>query len=166
MLDVPGVQVLARGRTWRAACHEPLASSWAASSIKWIFFDSFHVFWQISHHGVQACLHLRARIRRQPLLQVSCSAYICARFGLVTGPEQTTGPGICSQPSSRDQACVWYLPGYPDCSPFCWAIRFALIHKGLKYETVPWHFQEQDKIKMSNQGLVRPSCHMMYSLST
>ncbi|CAL5225247.1 g8038 [Coccomyxa viridis] len=39
-------------------------------------------------------------------------------------------------------------------SPFCWATRFALIHKGLKYETVPWHFQEQDKIKMSNQGLV------------
>ncbi len=43
----------------------------------------------------------------------------------------------------------------PACSPFCWATRFALIHKGLKYETVPWHFQEQDKIKMSNQGLVR-----------
>ena len=40
------------------------------------------------------------------------------------------------------------------CSPYCWAIRFALVHKGLKYETVPWHFQEQDKIKMSNQGLV------------
>ena len=29
-----------------------------------------------------------------------------------------------------------------------------MIHKGVKYETVPWHFQEQEKIKMSNQGLV------------
>ena len=40
------------------------------------------------------------------------------------------------------------------CSPFCWASRFALIHKGLKYETVPWHFHEEERIKMSNQGLV------------
>lgn len=40
------------------------------------------------------------------------------------------------------------------CSPFCWAIRFALIHKGLKYHTVPWHFHEEEKIEFSKQGLV------------
>lgn len=39
-------------------------------------------------------------------------------------------------------------------SPFCWAARFALIHKGLKVKTVPWHFKEQEKIAFSNQGLV------------
>ncbi len=40
------------------------------------------------------------------------------------------------------------------CSPYCWATRLAVIHKGLKFKTVPWHFGEQDKIKFSKQGLV------------
>ena len=39
-------------------------------------------------------------------------------------------------------------------SPFCWAARFAIIHKGLKPDVVPWHFQEKDRIAFSNQGLV------------
>ncbi|CAK0735587.1 hypothetical protein CVIRNUC_000605 [Coccomyxa viridis] len=39
-------------------------------------------------------------------------------------------------------------------SPFCWAARFAIIHKGLKPDVIPWHFQEKDKIAFSNQGLV------------
>ena len=39
-------------------------------------------------------------------------------------------------------------------SPFCWAARFAITHKGLKVDVLPWHFQEKDKIKFSNQGLV------------
>ena len=54
-------------------------------------------------------------------------------------------------------------------SPFCWAARFALIHKGLKFKTEPWHFQEQEKIKFSNQGLVREctflSSYMFHDLS-
>lgn len=36
---------------------------------------------------------------------------------------------------------VWELAGAdPKCvfSPFCWASRLALIHKGLEYESVPW----------------------------
>ena len=48
-------------------------------------------------------------------------------------------------------------------SPFCWAARFAIIHKGLKVDTLPWHFQEKDKIKFSNQGLV--SCPFMTMLN-
>ena len=39
-------------------------------------------------------------------------------------------------------------------SPFCWAARFAIIHNGLIVDTVPWHFQEKDNIKLSNQGKV------------
>lgn len=35
-----------------------------------------------------------------------------------------------------------------DCrfSQHCWRVRLALHHKGLAYETVPWHFTEKDAI--------------------
>ena len=36
---------------------------------------------------------------------------------------------------------VWELCGADKkrvFSPFCWATRLAVIHKGLEYETVPW----------------------------
>lgn len=39
-------------------------------------------------------------------------------------------------------------------SPFCWAARFALLYKGLPVQTIPLHFQEQEKISFSKQGLV------------
>ena len=39
-------------------------------------------------------------------------------------------------------------------SPYCWRIRFALAHKGLPVETVPWRFTDGDKIAFSGQGKV------------
>ena len=31
-------------------------------------------------------------------------------------------------------------------SPFCWRVRLALAHKGLKVRTIPWRMVEKDKI--------------------
>ena len=39
-------------------------------------------------------------------------------------------------------------------SPYCWRIRFALAHKGMPVETIPWRFTEGDKIAFSGQGKV------------
>jgi len=39
-------------------------------------------------------------------------------------------------------------------SPYCWRTRFALAHKGLAVEAVPWRFTEKDKIASSGQGRV------------
>ncbi len=39
-------------------------------------------------------------------------------------------------------------------SPYCWRTRFALAHKGLPVETVPWRFTERDAIAFSGQGKV------------
>lgn len=39
-------------------------------------------------------------------------------------------------------------------SPYCWRIRFALAHKGLPVETIPWRFTEGDRIAFSGQGKV------------
>jgi glutathione S-transferase len=39
-------------------------------------------------------------------------------------------------------------------SPYCWRTRFALAHKGLPVETIPWRFTEKDTIAFSGQGRV------------
>jgi glutathione S-transferase len=39
-------------------------------------------------------------------------------------------------------------------SPYCWRTRFALAHKGLPVETVPWRFTEGEAIAFSGQGKV------------
>jgi glutathione S-transferase len=39
-------------------------------------------------------------------------------------------------------------------SPYCWRIRFALAHKGLPVETVPWRFTDRDAIAFSGQAKV------------
>jgi glutathione S-transferase len=39
-------------------------------------------------------------------------------------------------------------------SPFCWRIRFALAHKGLEAEGMPWRFTEKDRLAFSGQGMV------------
>lgn len=39
-------------------------------------------------------------------------------------------------------------------SPYCWRTRFALAHKGLPVETVPWRFTEVDALAFSGQGKV------------
>jgi glutathione S-transferase len=39
-------------------------------------------------------------------------------------------------------------------SPYCWRTRFALAHKGLPIETVPWRFTDRDAISFSGQGKV------------
>src|ERR1700727_3267877 len=39
-------------------------------------------------------------------------------------------------------------------SPYCWRTRFALAHKGLPVETVPWRFTDKAAIAFSGQGRV------------
>ena len=39
-------------------------------------------------------------------------------------------------------------------SPYCWRTRFALAHKGLPVETVPWRFTDRDVIAFSGQAKV------------
>ncbi len=39
-------------------------------------------------------------------------------------------------------------------SPYCWRTRFALAHKGMPVETVPWRFTETGVIAFSGQGKV------------
>jgi glutathione S-transferase len=39
-------------------------------------------------------------------------------------------------------------------SPYCWRTRFALAHKGLPVETIPWRFTEKDAIAFSGQARV------------
>ena len=39
-------------------------------------------------------------------------------------------------------------------SPYCWRTRFALAHKGVPVETVPWRFTDADAIAFSGQGKV------------
>ena len=39
-------------------------------------------------------------------------------------------------------------------SPYCWRTRFALAHKGLPVETVPWRFSDGAAIAFSGQGKV------------
>jgi glutathione S-transferase len=39
-------------------------------------------------------------------------------------------------------------------SPYCWRTRFALAHKGLPVETVPWRFTDGAVIAFSGQGRV------------
>lgn len=39
-------------------------------------------------------------------------------------------------------------------SPYCWRIRFALAHKGLPVETIPWRFTEREALAFSGQGRV------------
>jgi glutathione S-transferase len=39
-------------------------------------------------------------------------------------------------------------------SPYCWRTKFALAHKGLAVETIPWRFTEKDVIAFSGQERV------------
>jgi glutathione S-transferase len=39
-------------------------------------------------------------------------------------------------------------------SPYCWRTRFALAHKGMPVETVPWRFTEREAIAFSGQARV------------
>jgi glutathione S-transferase len=39
-------------------------------------------------------------------------------------------------------------------SPYCWRAKFAIAHKGLDVETVPWRFTETEKLAFSGQGKV------------
>ena len=39
-------------------------------------------------------------------------------------------------------------------SPYCWRIRFALAHKGLDANLVPWRMTDKDAIAFSGQGKV------------
>ncbi len=39
-------------------------------------------------------------------------------------------------------------------SPYCWRTRFALAHKGLPVETLPWRFTDKAAIAFSGQGRV------------
>jgi hypothetical protein len=39
-------------------------------------------------------------------------------------------------------------------SPYCWRAKLALAHKGLAFDTIPWHFTDKDAIAFS--GAVCP----------
>ena len=39
-------------------------------------------------------------------------------------------------------------------SPYCWRIRMALKHKGLEFESIPWHFSDKNLIEQSGQPRV------------
>jgi glutathione S-transferase len=39
-------------------------------------------------------------------------------------------------------------------SPYCWRAKFALAHKGLAVETIPWRFSEKDAIAFSGSERV------------
>ncbi len=39
-------------------------------------------------------------------------------------------------------------------SPNCWRIKMALAHKGLAYESIPWHFTDKAAIAFTGQGRV------------
>jgi glutathione S-transferase len=39
-------------------------------------------------------------------------------------------------------------------SPYCWRTRMALKHKGLAFESLPWHFTEKDRIARTGEGRV------------
>jgi len=39
-------------------------------------------------------------------------------------------------------------------SPYCWRAKFALAHKGLPVETIPWRFTEKDAIAFSGSERV------------
>lgn len=39
-------------------------------------------------------------------------------------------------------------------SPYCWRVRMALAHKGLKVHTVPWRFTEKERIAFAQSDRV------------
>jgi glutathione S-transferase len=39
-------------------------------------------------------------------------------------------------------------------SPYCWRTRFALAHKGLEFETIPWRLTEKDRIAFAHSERV------------
>lgn len=39
-------------------------------------------------------------------------------------------------------------------SPYCWRVRFALAHKDLPVETVPWYFTDPEALRFTGQGKV------------
>ncbi len=43
-------------------------------------------------------------------------------------------------------------------SPRCWRTRFALAHKGLPVETIPWRFHEAEKLPKPSLGRVPVIC--------
>ena len=50
-------------------------------------------------------------------------------------------------------------------SPYCWRTRFALAHKGLPVETIPWRFTETDALAFSGQArvpVIRDGDHVVF----
>jgi glutathione S-transferase len=47
-------------------------------------------------------------------------------------------------------------------SPRCWRTRFALAHKGLAAETIPWRFRDAANLPQPNQGRVPVICDGAY----
>ena len=39
-------------------------------------------------------------------------------------------------------------------SPYCWRTKMALAHKGLDFETIPWHFTDKSAIAFSGSERV------------
>jgi glutathione S-transferase len=50
-------------------------------------------------------------------------------------------------------------------SPYCWRTRFALAHKGLPVETIPWRFTDREAIAFSGQArvpVIRDGEHVVF----
>jgi glutathione S-transferase len=39
-------------------------------------------------------------------------------------------------------------------SPYCWRVKMALAHKGLSWQSIPWHFTDKDQLPQPNAGTV------------
>ena len=44
-------------------------------------------------------------------------------------------------------------------SPFCWRSKLALAHKGLAFDTIIWHFTDQEALSFSGQSRVPVMVH-------
>ncbi len=57
--------------------------------------------------------------------------------------------------SSHQNIKLWELAGDEEkrvFSPYAWRIRLMLVHKQIKYETIPWRYSDKDLIKPYTQA--------------
>jgi glutathione S-transferase len=62
-----------------------------------------------------------------------------------------------SMPHSPARLQLYDLAGAaPECrfSPYCWRAKFALAHKRLPFDAIPWRFTDKHVIAFSDQGRV------------
>ncbi len=63
----------------------------------------------------------------------------------------------CDAAAMATTRLLYDLAGHPSSfrfSPYCWRSRFALAHKGLAHDTVPWRLHDKAALEFSGQGRV------------